>query len=251
MEEIKNKFFNGPIVIGGVGGSGTRVIAEILKTIGYYLGDSDNYTNDNLDFFHLFGNPDWFKQNYKENKDNIIRRLRIFENHMLMSLEQNKHEYLGWGWKNPSSHIYIKFLYHHFKQIKYIHVIRHGLDMVYSTNQNQFFKWGDLYNLDLSLNQERLRLQYWYQSNKKAITLGEKFFKKNFFIINFDNLCADPQKEMNNLINFLNLNKSNLKIQQLINLIHSPQTLNRYKNFDLNVFTETDFNLVKEFGFKI
>ncbi|PGB03769.1 sulfotransferase [Bacillus toyonensis] len=249
MGEITNRIFNGPIVIGGVGGSGTRVIAEILKTMGYYLGDSDNYTNDNLDFFHLFGDPDWFKQNYKNNKDNIGRRLKIFENHMLMSFEQNK--YIGWGWKNPSSHIYIEFLYQYFTKIKYIHVIRHGLDMVYSTNQNQFFKWGNLYDLDLSLNQERLRLQYWYKSNKKTIKLGKKLLKQNFLIINFDKLCIDPQKEINNLINFLNLNKSNYKIQQLINLVHSPHTLNRYKNFDLNIFTETDFNLVKELGFKI
>ena len=38
--------------------------------------------------FHLFGNPDWFKQNYKINNEGIIRRLRIFESHMLMSYEK-------------------------------------------------------------------------------------------------------------------------------------------------------------------
>lgn len=248
MKEDEKKI-NGPAVIGGIGGSGTRVVAKLLKTMGYYFGDSDKYTNDNLDFFHLFGNSDWYKQNYKINNEGIIRRLRMFESHMLMSYQKNK--YLGWGWKNPSTHIYIEFLHQYFKEMKYIHVIRHGLEMVYSNNQNQINKWGDLYDLDFSLNQERLRLQYWFKSNKKAIELGERLFDQNFLLINFNNLCINPEKEINTLMEFLNVEKSNASIHQLISLIHSPQSLKRYKNYNLNIFTKSDLDLVKELGFEI
>ncbi|MDA1667629.1 hypothetical protein BK767_04375 [Bacillus thuringiensis serovar kyushuensis] len=249
MKENEKNIFNGPVVIGGIGGSGTRVVAKLLKTMGYYFGDSDECTNDNIDFFHLFGDPDWFKQNYKINNEGIIRRLRMFESHMLMSYEKNK--YLGWGWKNPSTHIYIEFLHQYFKEIKYIHVIRHGLEMVYSNNQNQIYKWGDLYDLDYSLNQERLRLQYWFKSNKKAMELGKKLFNQNFLLINFNDLCISPQKEINSLIEFLNVEKSNANIHQLISQIHSPQSLKRYKNYNLNIFTKSDLDLVKELGFEI
>ena len=31
-----------PVVVGGVGGSGTRVIAQLLKTIGFYMGSDLN-----------------------------------------------------------------------------------------------------------------------------------------------------------------------------------------------------------------
>ncbi|MEW4154140.1 hypothetical protein Q0N88_30770 [Bacillus thuringiensis] len=58
MKENEKNIFNGPVVIGGIGGSGTRVVAKLLKTMGYYFGDSDECTNDNIDFFHLFGDPD-------------------------------------------------------------------------------------------------------------------------------------------------------------------------------------------------
>lgn len=248
MKENEKKI-NGPAVIGGIGGSGTRVVAKLLKTMGYYFGDSDEYTNDNLDFFHLFGNSDWYKQNYKINNEGIIRRLRMFESHMLMSYKKNK--YLGWGWKNPSTHIYIEFLHQYFKEMKYIHVIRHGLEMVYSNNQNQINKWGDLYDLDFSLNQERLRLQYWFKSNKKAIELGRGLFDQKFLLINFNNLCINPQKEINTLMEFLNIEKSNANIHQLISLIHAPKSLKRYKNYNLNIFTKSDLDLVKELGFEI
>ena len=55
MKENEKNIVNGPVVIGGVGGSGTRVVAKLLKTMGYYLGDSDEYTNDNIDFFTCLG----------------------------------------------------------------------------------------------------------------------------------------------------------------------------------------------------
>ncbi len=43
-----------PVVIGGVGGSGTRLIAQILKDLGYFMGNDLNEANDNLLFPLLF-----------------------------------------------------------------------------------------------------------------------------------------------------------------------------------------------------
>ena len=44
---------------------------------------------------------------------------------------------------------------------------------------------------------------------------------------------------------FLNVEKSNASVHQLISQIHSPQSLKRYKNYNLNVFTKSDLDLVK------
>lgn len=43
----ENEMFE-PVAIGGVGGSGTRVVAEIVRSLGYYLGGDLNSANDNL-----------------------------------------------------------------------------------------------------------------------------------------------------------------------------------------------------------
>ena len=43
-----------PVAIGGVGGSGTRLIAEIVNRLGYYIGGDLNSAADNLWFTLLF-----------------------------------------------------------------------------------------------------------------------------------------------------------------------------------------------------
>ena len=46
--------FKPPVAIGGIGGSGTRLIAQCLKELGFYLGGDLNQANDNLWFVLLF-----------------------------------------------------------------------------------------------------------------------------------------------------------------------------------------------------
>ena len=51
-----------PLVIGGLGGSGTRVVADIVLAQGWYLGQDLNRAKDNLLFTLLFKRPYWRKQ---------------------------------------------------------------------------------------------------------------------------------------------------------------------------------------------
>ncbi|WP_168733874.1 sulfotransferase family protein [Metabacillus sediminilitoris] len=245
------EIFHGPVVIGGVGGSGTRVVAEIMKELGYYIGPL-NKANDNLEFAKLFGSPEWFKKNHRNNKQVIFKRLINFEESMLTSLETNHSNSIGWGWKNPVTHIYIEFLAKYFKKIKYVLVIRNGLEMAYSSNQNQFYKWGDLYNIKPGTKADpKSSLQYWFAANEKAIRLGQELFNHNFLVINFNDLCMNPEKEIRSLISFLELDQSKYNIDQLAKLIHPPHSLGRHKKRDLSSFTEGEFDLIRKLGFTI
>ena len=47
----------GPCAIGGLGGSGTRVVAQILRDVGIFMGTDLNGANDNLWFTLLFKRP--------------------------------------------------------------------------------------------------------------------------------------------------------------------------------------------------
>ena len=49
--QVKDK----PIVaVGGIGGSGTRLIASLLESLDYYIGNDLNISKDNLFFSFLF-----------------------------------------------------------------------------------------------------------------------------------------------------------------------------------------------------
>lgn len=49
-----------PVAIGGIGGSGTRLLAQITSRLGVKMGGPVNQESDNLFFTFLLKRPDWF-----------------------------------------------------------------------------------------------------------------------------------------------------------------------------------------------
>jgi len=74
--------FSKPVVIGGVGGSGTRVVAEIVEKLGFYIGDDLNPARDNLWFLMLFKRPKWYSKS-RHDKKKIFTGLSLFSNSMV------------------------------------------------------------------------------------------------------------------------------------------------------------------------
>ena len=50
----------GPVAVGGVGGSGTRVIASMVQSLGYRIGTNLTRAQDDLSFSVLFKRPDFY-----------------------------------------------------------------------------------------------------------------------------------------------------------------------------------------------
>lgn len=285
-----------PVAIGGVGGSGTRVVAEILKRVGLYIGSDLNPSNDNLWFTLLLKRPAWFIKNSVKDETEIYRGLSIFEKamngqpvtgmsdllfifHATIDIALRGHDHLhsgrgiwafkramnmlktrrcrfsaraAWGWKEPNTHIFIKYLAGHFKQIKYIHVIRHGLDMAYSSNQAQLFNWGRLFGVvtDSSIPLPKASLQYWIKANKQAIDLGRRLLGKRFLLLNFERLCLNPAYEIDRLLDFLEIGIGSVDIESLVALPRTPKSSGRYKNHDISVFSDEEIVAVKALGFE-
>ncbi len=65
-----------PVAVGGVGGSGTRLIAEILRRLDYYMGDDLNVAGDNLWFTLLFKRPELLTAGSQQ--DDFDQAARIF-----------------------------------------------------------------------------------------------------------------------------------------------------------------------------
>jgi hypothetical protein len=186
----KNDEWSRPVIIGGVGGSGTRVVADIINHLGFYIGDDLNTAKDNLWFLLLFKRPRWFRRARHANRE-IFTGLSLLSKVMLqrsglswselrflvravLEISIFGHNYKGdgrgswpwvrawnmvlrqskkalshhrWGWKEPNSHIYLDYLAAYYSNVKYIHTIRHGLDMAFSDNQQQLYNWGPIYGI--------------------------------------------------------------------------------------------------------
>ncbi len=273
-----------PVAIGGVGGSGTRLIASIVIKLGYYLGTDLNEANDNLWFTLLFKRAELWppEQHYEE----IGRAYTIFAKAMsdqqpwqqpeiqyIRSLcvdERPKHdvawlhdradrlveaEYLSdcenWGWKEPNTHIFLPALLNQSPNLKYIHVVRHGLDMALGVNQNQLRLWGRqiLQEPEIDINPST-SFRYWCAAHRRIAKIG-KTMGNHFLMLNYDKLCMEPESGLVQLLNFLRIKVTRRLLNELVNVIETPQSMGRHRLQKPDEVNPEDLAYLTEMGYSI
>lgn len=273
------------IAIGALGGSGTRAVAEVLIQAGIYMGDDLNKPNDNLIFTRLFKNPDWYRKASDAQKQ---KRMRIFERYMstnklsfedfyelivasksnptfssdsnyyfrmLKKLIGRPKEISNWGWKEPNTQLYMSELFDFFDELKYIHVIRHGLDMAFSNNKQQLKNWGWKYDIVLSGNENEdelaiKQLDYWIESTKEIITKSKKYANR-FLLINHTDFCTNPKIEIDRLLAFIDIELDDTQKEKLYSIPKNMGSNDRYLNKNIKIFENHKLKFIKDMGFEI
>jgi len=272
------------VAIGALGGSGTRIIAEILIRSGIYFGDILNYPNDNLIFTSLFKSPKWYKS---ASQEKLKSRLKIFDKFMncdiltfsekyelFKSTVQNKtvaRDYWFyyktffrkklvnnvdyWGWKEPNTQIYLNEINNFYPNIKYVHVLRNGLDMAFSQNKYQLKNWGFKYHiyfdeLDNDKETSIKQLDYWIESTKEVLIHQEKL-KGRFYLLNYTDFCTNPQKEIDKLLSFLEINIDDSNKLSLSKLVKKTSSFNRHKKNDISHFRSDQIEFLNTVGFTV
>ncbi len=241
---------NGPTVIGGVGGSGTRLLVDMMLQMGYFMGSNLNKSNDNMTLAKYFAGFRSIIQNPRstdEESHSIKHSLIDFKQEMLAEAGGTLPDL--WGWKIPGNFFILKELSECFPNIRYIHLIRNGLDMAFSSNQNQLKKWGEHYGVKVTTPYTpRQSLLYWIKANKHAVSMANKYLSGRFMLLDFDRLCMAPDQEISNLLSFLNM--PNTCMQSLSVLVKPPDSIGRYKNEDFSQFAGL-IEDVKSYGYMI
>lgn len=100
----------------------------------------------------------------------------------------------AWGWKEPNTHIFLPHLHQNIANLRYLHVVRNGLDMAFSKNTWQARQWSHLFGLsqakDTPLPVHQLR--YWTAANQAAIDYGRHAMGNQFLVIDYEDFCARP-----------------------------------------------------------
>ncbi len=274
-----------PVAIGGVGGSGTRLIAEILRQLDFYMGVDLNDANDNLWFTLLFkraelwsgcGPQEEFDQaaqifrtgmtgHGSLNKDQkaMVKRLAAVDRpqHPAKWMYKRAKTILGsvrplqtfqrWGWKEPNTHIFLDRLNSAFPEMKYIHVMRNGLDMAFSRNQNQLKLWGAYF-----FNGEEYEitpywsLKYWRLAHRRVEKIAEQM-PGRYLLLSFDAFCTAPHEGLRLLLEFLGLTVDAETEASLISLVRRPNTIGRFKQYDVQLFDPVDVAYVESLGFDV
>lgn len=186
----------GPVVIGGLGGSATRVYAQLLRRAGYYLGSCLNEPCDNLwatlllkRRYELLEDPQRARvalgllrrKLSGEGRASIAEQLvlwriaRTVARHghgedgqgagpwasriardLFLARAPRPGSYRGWGFKEPNAHVFLEHLAACYEDLRFVYVARHGLDMAFSSNLNQLRNWGSHYGVEVPTDPEQL-----------------------------------------------------------------------------------------------
>lgn len=286
----RRPFERGPVVIGGVGGSGTRVVAQIVRELGFYMGGDRNPQEDNLWFTLLFRRPTWFAAQVRSDGGQIARTIEYFEQAMtgrlradaeLRTIIAEASPELGaqgrrpawielrtdslfasrwlrprerrWGWKEPNSHFYIDHLDRYFgDRLRYVHVVRHGLDMAWSDNQQQVHRWGPFLGIEVGAGavDASTALDFWLAANERAIGLGSALGDR-FLVVNLDELSRDPRSRLRALLDFVECPVSAERLGALAGHLRVPSTLGRYRAAGVSAFSADQLERVRRLGFTV
>ncbi len=271
-----------PIAVGGIGGSGTRLLARLLMELGYFLGPDLNESLDNLWFTLLFKRPAILEAS----PDEFNRLARIFVGGMTgnplldeadrqlldqMALEPRPPEFpvewfqarvisltsarttatpSAWGWKEPNTHILIPQLRQCLPGLKYLHVMRNGLDMAYSSNQTQLRFWGAWLIGDKIEVTPRYSLKYWRLVHERILSLGLDM-GEDLLLLDFDQFCLSPTEGLRRLLAFVGLDISQARQSQLISNLHPPASLGRFKQHGTQDFDPEDMAFASRMGYDV
>lgn len=174
-----------PLVIGGTGGSGTRVVARIVRLGGRFMGGERNESEDTMPFA-LF-DLRWGLQYLESGPDEAMEERfdQVVADHVASGPED-----MPWGWKAPRSYLFLPFLRARFPSLRFIHVVRDGRDMALSRNQRQARQYGHL--LGRPDEAEPVRSAAWWEwANLRAKRLGEGL-GAGYLALRFEDLREDP-----------------------------------------------------------
>ena len=267
-----------PVAVGGVGGSGTRLIAGLLRDSGIFMGNQLNASNDLLWFTLLFKHEhacDMEDEEFDQLVDILVAGLaggapldagalaRVAEladaatardpglqaaaaaSSLVEAAARPAHR-RRWGWKEPNTHIVIERLWQRLPDLRYVHVVRHGVDMAFSSNQNQLALWGRRVLGSTGDLSPRRSLRYWCRVHRHQQALFAANSQRMYWL-DYDDFCREPEEEFARLARFLQLPPA---VTPDLSVVRRPAEP-RHSRQDLSGFAPEDLDYVSSLGYRI
>ena len=198
---------SGPAVIGATGGSGTRVVARILREAGLFTGTE---LNDSEDAWKFGDFSDRWINVYLSHRDGVLPadlEAAMLEDLGALLLEHCSPLERGqqWGWKEPRSIYLLPFLHRNLPALRFLHVVRDGRDMALSANQNQLRKHGAAAPIPSDFPEPARSMSLWSWVNLAAARYGEERLGERYLRIRFEDLCTRTAEVAGSLFEFFEL----------------------------------------------
>jgi Sulfotransferase family len=218
-----------PLVVGAVGGSGTRVFTRIARDAGVFMGgdvDSQEDSRPMSRFYSEFA-TDFLAANGQlddDGSDTLLRRLAECLRAHLEGLPGPDHP---WGVKNSRSMLMLPVWDRCFPEMRFLHVIRDGRDMAYSETGNQVRRHGRaVLGADMELPPPQRAMLWWARVNSAAADYGEARLGRRYMRVRLEDLCARPKRTIRSLFDFIDAQGDR---KEAIAEVDPPPSLGRWR----------------------
>lgn len=192
-----------PVIVGAMGGSGTRIVSRFLQSLGFYMGRDLNESDDTMNFVEFYDT--WINPYYSRNiiKFDIGLMKRDFVRCFLSYLDGCSSS-TDIGWKNHRSIHVLDFFNELFPRMKFIHVIRDGRDVAYSKTQVQVDRHAKAFlGMHERCSRQLASAKVWNLTNRLAYDYGTKNMSRRYFWIKYEDLCRSPVSCLRKIARFV------------------------------------------------
>ncbi|NWK97726.1 hypothetical protein DM806_19115 [Sphingobium lactosutens] len=271
----------GPVAIGGIGGSGTRVVAALLRQMGHYIGSDLNPALDNLWFTLLFKRRSVLLESDRDfawlcdqfwmrmtgapdvRGDSLERIARLAApDRMAHSWDWYRQRAAtwkdappvrasAWGWKEPNTHLVIDRMFALRPDLRYIHVLRNPLDMALSSNQNQLKLWGAIL-LDRAVAEgPEDSLSYGCAVARRIMRIADDH-PGRICMVEFERLCDAPASVARQIADFIGAPVGDDIPAWFSDIVEQgAPAIGRHRHIPPDMFAPDDLHFVATLGYAV
>lgn len=258
LDILRAELIPDPIVVGAVGGSGTRVVRDMLCILGVEMMKGISAAGD----AHAWPPLERILGSHGarfSSRDALCSHAFSVLEHFLQERADKVGHKGPVGWKNPGCFLWLPELSQYFPKMRYVHVIRHGLDMAYSKNIRQFRTKHWYFGIQSHEMAENPRdpirlgklLDYWIAANQFSLEQCRELPVHHYLLV-YEDLCAQPLEQTRRLAEFLCLSASEQEIVEAAGLVSPNPAVGRFREQDWKQeFTPEQLAAVEDLGFSI
>ncbi|MBF2097677.1 MAG: sulfotransferase [Gloeomargaritaceae cyanobacterium C42_A2020_066] len=223
------------VLIGGMCGSGTRVLSKCLRKLGVFMGGNLNRSEDSVPFIPFYYTwTSLFLAKAPHIPQSISTKLKeelhICLDEHLKGLEDRSQI---WGLKNPRSIHLLDLWLTEFPNMKFIHFIRNGLDMAFVDGQalehHYMHRRSLLADRDFRYVGPSNMALFWAKLNQVAAAQGAHYGDQRYLLVRHEDICSEPVETMRSILAFLSMSVVDSQIQAAAQDVQKPETAGRWR----------------------
>jgi hypothetical protein len=260
---MNNRSYDAPIIVGGTGGSGTRVIQMLLEKAGIFMGKNLNEHKDNYDVHPylieaipaLANGPGRGLYAGQSGKTALLQDyVGRFYPVAKQLYSEVPEEAIGWGWKHPRMIYLFPLMAACFANARFIHMVRDGRDMAISGNQNQYNSYYSLFCGPVGRggmpSEESIHL--WSFVNQGAYHWAMEHIKSRYHVVRFEDLASKPEEIAAGVCNFLEIEPHSLKA--MTDHVEQIPSIGRFRQLSKNELAKIEYkarDALTDFGYEL